>query len=312
MTAPPTPFTPVPVRASSPPYRHGRRPRGGGVFSAIVGVVGELLITLGVLLGLFVVWQLWWTDVEGNRYQNEVLESLDWVAPPPPTGDPVEHREAPPVDAEPADEGTVFAKFYVPRWGADYVKPVAEGTTKKTILDKIGIGHYADTAMPGDLGNFSVAAHRTTFGRPFHQIADLVEGDPIVVQTEGNWYVYRVTESKIVLPSEVEVIAPIPGTKAGDPVVPPTKRFITMTSCHPMFSAKERYIVHGELDYWMPVTEGTPKELTDAGVKVQWGDGSTGGTAAGLPDLSPTSTDVFAASTDAFTNVDTVTTNGER
>ena len=57
--------------------------------------------------------------------------------------------------------------------------------------------------------------------------------------------------------SQVDVIAPVPG----DPGATPTERFITLTTCHPMFSARERFIVHGTLDYWAPVTDGTPAEL---------------------------------------------------
>ncbi|GII98834.1 sortase A [Sediminihabitans luteus] len=250
--------------------RHARPVRGPGVVSHVVGGIGELLITLGLLLGLFVVWQLWWTDVQGDKFQAEVIEQLDWAPPPVVDTAPVERTDDPPVMEEPA-VGDVFAQFYVPRFGADYVKPAAEGVDKATILDTIGIGHYPGTAMPGDLGNFSVAAHRTTYGKPFNKIADLQEGDPIVVRTEDTWYVYRVTEHLIVYPDQVDVIAPIPGTKAGDPVVEPTQRLLTMTSCHPMFSAAQRYIVHAEFAYWFPVSEGVPQELTEAGISpAEW------------------------------------------
>ncbi|WP_240643992.1 class E sortase [Antribacter gilvus] len=265
-------WEPSPVARHYAPPPRARRQSGdsGGVVASAVGVVGELLVTAGVILGLFVVWQLWWTDVEGDRAQAEIIAGLDWTPPPAePAGPAVatQHRapEAPPVAAPPT-EGEVFGQLYVPRWGADYVKPIAEGVEKESVLDTIGIGHYPDTAMPGDLGNFSTAAHRTTYGKPFHLIADLQAGDPVVVRTEDTWYVYRVTESKIVTPWQTEVVAPVPGLKAGDPLPELTQRFITLTSCHPMYSAKERYIVHGELDYWAPVSEGTPQELLDAGI----------------------------------------------
>ena len=122
--------------------------------------------------------------------------------------------------------------MYIPRFGDDYVKPVAEGTDKATVLDTIGIGHYNGTAMPGDLGNFAVAAHRTTYGKPFNKIAELKKGDPLVVRTEDTWYVYKVTEYKIVYPQNVEVIAPVPGVTKDQPMPDPKKRFITLTSCH--------------------------------------------------------------------------------
>ncbi|BDZ42083.1 class E sortase [Paraoerskovia sediminicola] len=246
---------------------HARPTSGQGPVARTVGAVGELMITLGVLLGLFIVWQLWWTDVEGDRYQAEVIDELAWEPPPAVAqvqNPPEERRDDPPVMDEPGFQ-TVFAQYYVPRFGTDYVKPVAEGVDKALVLDTIGIGHYPGTAMPGDVGNFAMAAHRTTFGKPFNQIADLVEGDPLVVRTEETWYVYRVTEDLIVNPQDVGVIAPVPGVPA-DPAAVPDRRLLTMTSCHPMFSAAQRYVVHGELDYWMPVSDGTPKELLDAGI----------------------------------------------
>ncbi|GAA4730058.1 class E sortase [Isoptericola chiayiensis] len=258
--------------------RHASRPaaRRGGAFGAVVGVIGELLITAGVFLGLFVVWQLWWTDVQAERIHTQVLADLDWTEPPLEVPDnelegPVvapEYRDDPPIMDAP-DYAEVFAQFYVPRWGADYVEPVAEGIDKAEILDRLGIGHYPDTVLPGDLGNFSVAGHRTTYGRPFHGVADLQEGDPIVVRTEDTWYVYRVTEHEIVWPQQVEVVSPVPGLMPGEPVPELTERFITLTACHPMYSAAQRYIVHGEFDYWAPVDEGTPAELIDAGVEIQ-------------------------------------------
>ncbi|SDB88524.1 sortase A [Sanguibacter gelidistatuariae] len=227
----------------------------------ITGVVGELMITVGVLLALFVVWQLWWTDVTAARAREATLVAQGWDAPPLtvapaadlPTGDP-------PV-LGPVPVGDVFARLYVPRFGADYEVPIASGVDKRTILDTGNIGHYPETAMPGDLGNFSLAAHRTTYSKPFNQIADLQPGDAIVVRTEDAWYVYEATESLIVMPSQVEVISPIPGLLPGEEIPELTERYITLTSCHPMFSARQRFITHGVFKYWMPVSAGTPAEL---------------------------------------------------
>jgi sortase A len=243
--------------------------------SAVVGVLGEMLITAGVLLGLFVVWQLWWTDVQAERVHTQVLAELDWPEPPAveeatDSGPAIasEHREDPPVMDEPADE-TVFAELYVPRWGSDYVTPIAQGVDKARVLDRLGAGHYPGTAMPGDVGNFATAGHRTTYGKPYHQVADLQEGDPLVFRTADTWYVYRTTTHEIVWPNQVEVISPVPGLMPGEPVPELTERILTLTACHPMYSAAQRYIVHGELDYWAPVEEGTPIELIEAGVEVR-------------------------------------------
>ncbi|MEN5073624.1 class E sortase [Isoptericola cucumis] len=255
------------TRRGGPPG-HARAHSRRGAGSTVVGVVGELFITAGVLLGLFVVWQLWWTDVQADRVHQQVLADLDWAEPPVQDAGPdvaPERHDEPPVLAEPP-EGEVFAKLYVPRFGADYVEPIAQGVDKATILDRLGIGHYPGTAMPGDLGNFATAGHRTTYGKPYHQVADLKEGDPLVVRTEKTWYVYRVTSHEIVYPWEVDVISPVPGLQPGDEIPELTDRLLTMTACHPMYSAAQRYIIHGELDYWAPAKKGVPAELLDAGI----------------------------------------------
>lgn len=258
----PGPRSDRPARSSRPQRGPSRaRSRAYGV----VGVLGELLITFGVLLFAFLAWQLWWTDVEGNRAQAEIVRELDWqpVPTPEPTATesgpvvaPPRRDEAPPVIAEP-EHGTTFATLQVPRWAGEPERPVSQGVDRPTVLDVLGIGHYPGTAMPGDVGNFALAGHRTTFGRPFHRVEELQVGDPIVVRTPDTWYVYRVTSTQVVLPSQVEVIAPVPD----QPGAVPTERLITLTTCHPMFSARERFIVHGTLDYWAPVTDGTPAEL---------------------------------------------------
>lgn len=233
------------------------------VLAAALGLLGELLITAGVLLGLFVVWQLWWTDVVAEREQAEIVEDLDWAvsADDAERADPaaLDHRrrDPAPVAAEPERVGTTFATLQVPRWGPDYVRPISQGTSRPQVLDVLGIGHYEGTAMPGEVGNFAVAGHRITYGKPFHRIEELRVDDPLVVQTADAWYVYRVTETRVVLPTQVEVVAPVPGR----PDETPTEAMMTLTTCHPMYSARERYVVHAELDYWMPLDAGTPVEL---------------------------------------------------
>ncbi|MDQ0425304.1 MULTISPECIES: class E sortase [Cellulomonas] len=245
------------------PAAHARPPRarrGGGVVYGVIGVLGELLITVGVLLLGFLVWQLWWTDVEGDAAQAQIVRDLGYVAPTPATSqddgvaDP--STEDPPVLAEP-EHAVSFATLTVPRWEGEPARPISQGTDRPTVLDVLGIGHYEGTAMPGGVGNFALAGHRVTFGKPFNRIEELQVGDPLVVWTPDAWYVYRVTSSEVVMPADVRVIEPVPN----EPGVEPTERYITLTTCHPMFSARERYIVHGVLDYWAPTSSGTPAEL---------------------------------------------------
>jgi sortase A len=241
-----------------------RAPARGGVVLGAVGVLGELLITAGVLLLAFLAWQLWWTDVAANREQAQVVQEQGWdepLAPLAASDGPAivtPRYDEPPVMAEP-EYLTTFASMRVPRWDGEPTRTITQGTDRPNVLNPLGVGHYEGTAMPGGVGNFALAAHRTTYGKPFNRIAELQEGDPIVVWTADTWYVYRVTSSQIVMPDDVQVIAPVPD----QPGAEPTERYITLTTCHPMFSARERYIVHGVLDYWAPVSEGVPAELAE-------------------------------------------------
>jgi sortase A len=210
-------------------------------------VVGELCITLGVLLFAFLTWQLWWTDVVANRDQAAQVQSIEnqFAAPTTPTTKPT-------GKPKPANLGDAFALVRIPRFGSTYVRPVHEGTSAD-ILDK-GIGHYAGTAQPGQVGNFATAGHRTTYGKPYADIANLRVGDKIVVETRAAYDVYVVTDHEIVLPTQVDVIYAVPGK----PGVKPTTAIMTMTSCNPKFSAAQRYIVHAKLAHTYTRAQGLP------------------------------------------------------
>ena len=208
MTGEATTEVPTTRRAS----RQARQGRVRHRVYGVVGVIGELLITLGVLLFAFLVWQLWWTDVVGNREQAQIVRELPFEPVPTTTpGDPAgplvaePRRDEPPVmDQQP--HATTFATIQVPRWAGEPERPVSEGTDRATVLDVLGVGHYEGTAMPGGLGNFSLAGHRTTYAKPFNRVAELQVGDPLVVRTTDNvWYVYRVTSTEVVRPSDVDV-----------------------------------------------------------------------------------------------------------
>jgi len=262
-----TPGTRRARRAQHTP-QHTRSTPGRG--SRLIALLGELMIIVGALLGLYVVWQLFYTDIAANAIQEQTVEDLDWAYQVGPVTAGTVEPDATipdslklPPDTAPAMQepsfATTFATFYVPRWGADYIKPISQGVDRHKILDRLGIGHYPHTGMPGDLGNFAISAHRTTYGKPFNRIAELKKGDYLIVQTEQAWFVYRVTSHQIVYPTQVEVIAPVPNKPGAEP----DGHYITLTSCHPMFSAAQRYVVHGELEYWSPVDSGVPAELLE-------------------------------------------------
>ncbi|ROS75243.1 sortase A [Curtobacterium sp. PhB130] len=246
------------------PSARGQRPRQT-VGGAIVSLIAELLIIAGALTGLYVLWTAWWTDVVAVTGQTALVQDLGQQKTGSGTG--TEHRGTAPVLAEPPNVTDVFGTMQIPRFGTDYDRPIGEGTDREEVLNTIGLGHYQDTAMPGAPGNFAVAGHRVTYGKPLNQIAELKTGDAIVVRVTDKktdfdvWYVYDVTDSQIVTPDHVETIAPVPNK----PGVAPTAsdRWLTLTACHPMWSAKERYVTHAKLDYWMPASEGTPKELSE-------------------------------------------------
>lgn len=245
-------------RATRPPRR--RQTVGG----ALVSLVAELLIIAGAGTGLYVVWTAWWTDVVAVDTQTHLVQRLEQKHV---TGVGTERRGPAPVLTEPPNVTAVFGTMQIPRFGKDYNRPIGEGTDRERVLNTIGLGHYQGTAMPGAQGNFAVAGHRVTYGKPLNQIADLKPGDSIVVRVTDaktkfdNWYVYKVTDSQIVTPDHIETIAPVPNK----PGVTPTAddRWLTLTACHPMWSAKERFVTHAKLDYWMPASEGTPKELSE-------------------------------------------------
>lgn len=240
------------------PTRHRRRtthsrprPSAGNV---LLGFIGELLITAGVLIGLFVVWQVYYTDVIGQRAASEHIEQFESGLPEVSSDVAEENRGEAPV----AHGEGQFGVLYVPRWGEDYRMPIAEGTGMD-ILDGGFVGHYPSTQMPGEIGNFALAGHRQSQGKPFRYVEELEEGDPLIVRTEDHFYVYRVSEDRIVYPDQVEVLAPNPF----DPGEEASTSVMTLTTCHPLWSIRERWIVHAELDYWTDADDGRPADLPE-------------------------------------------------
>lgn len=216
------------------------------IVRGLAHLLGELLITFGAFLLLFVGWQLWWTDVVADADAAEVVTTLqqdfedpEWVQP------------------KKVKLGDAFAIVRVPRFGAKFARPVYEGTTREVLVR--GVGHYVETVGPGEVGNFAIAGHRTTYGKPFNQVDKLAKGDVVLVETKDTYYVYRVTSRQIVLPSQTSVLLPVPdepGQEAAEAV-------LTMTSCHPEFSARERFVVHATLDAEYPRAKGVPPDVLE-------------------------------------------------
>lgn len=241
----------------SPAPRGRRRSRG----QLAVQVTGELLITVGLLLVLYVAWELWWTNIDSNRKQDQAVGNLfsDFDAPLEPlsdTGAPSPDYGDPAVLPAIEEEGQTFAVVYVPRFSDSYARPITSGVGT-AVLDTLGLGHYPTTAMPGAVGNFAVAGHRQTHGQVLDAIHTLVPGDRIYVQTSQGYYTYVYRNNQIVLPDRVDVIAPVPT----QPAAVPTERFMTLTSCNPRFGAQERIIAYAVMDSWQPLSAGPPAEI---------------------------------------------------
>ncbi|MGK5445887.1 class E sortase [Streptomyces radiopugnans] len=215
-------------------------------------VVGELFITLGVVMLLFVSYQLWWTNVIADRQAGDEAKKLEqrWGEKGDGNRDP---------GAFSAGQG--FAIMHIPK--LDVKVPVAEGVDEDGVLDRGMVGHYGEeplkTAMPWDeKGNFAVAGHRNTHGEPFRYINKLDPGDPIVVETKDTYYVYEMANRlDSTLPSNVGVIDPVP---KGSGFTGPG-RYITLTTCTPEFTSKYRMIVWGKLAEERPRSEGKPDAL---------------------------------------------------
>ena len=215
------------------------------VWSA-VGILGELLITLGVLLLLFVAYQLLWTNVTAQRAADQVASDLQdsWANPGPTDGDSGDSGEAD-EDTPPAarpEIGNAFALMYIPRlsdkvWGMPVLESVALSDLAR------GIGHYPTSQLPGEKGNFAVAAHRATNGEPFRDIDRLRDGDRVFVETQDSWFEYTLRRDQIVRPTDTWVIDPVPG----DPGATPADRLITLTTCNPRWGSTTRWIWWGDL-----------------------------------------------------------------
>ncbi|HEX6970359.1 MAG TPA: class E sortase [Micromonosporaceae bacterium] len=218
-------------------------------------VGGELLITLGLVVLLYAGYEVFGKTAVVHAEQDRLSEQLAeaWAEEPPatdPTVSPTPSASAPPAPTVPAG-GKPIAGLYIPRLDKQWV--VVEGVSQKDI--RYAPGHYPDTAGPGQIGNFSIAGHRNR--ATFWRLDEMRNGDPIIVESKNTWHVYRVTKVHIVKPTQVEVVAPVPG----QPGVKPTEAMLTLTTCHPKLDNYQRLIVHAELVRSQPKSDGRPAEL---------------------------------------------------
>jgi sortase A len=209
--------------------------------SRVLGAVGRVLVAVGVLLLLFVAYQLWGTGLQEQRAQDSLRDEVEAlfaeadVAPTPivePDGGgprPTTTTTEPPL---PPPVGDAVAVLRIP--SIDVEKVVVEGVRVADL--KRGPGHYPLTPMPGQAGNAAIAGHRTTYGAPFYRLNELDEGEEILVRTVQGEFRYVVDRVSVVRPEQVEVLDQTDEAR------------LTLTTCEPRFSARRRLVVSAVLE----------------------------------------------------------------
>lgn len=249
--------------------RHGtRRRRALGRRTLWTG--GELLVTVGLVLLLLVVHQLWWTNREARAEARRGVAALEreWdsgrsgrYSPSPSAAPQASPSTAPGASpsAEPQASPEAPQPHSTPNWSHAYAiltipaldlrVPVAEGISKSGVLNKGYVGHYPGTQQPGRPGNFALAGHRNTHGEPFRRLDRLGDGDEIVVETKAAVYTYAVDQTLAQTSAhDTGVIRAVPrslvhpGRGYRDPGY-----YITLTTCTPEFTSKYRLVVWGTL-----------------------------------------------------------------
>ncbi|WP_425266382.1 class E sortase [Amycolatopsis coloradensis] len=265
-----------------------RQPAELGKGGVAIRTVGELLITAGLVVLLFMVYEVYVTDLFSAGKQSEASSELD--------GDWSKDRQLHPDLVD----GKAFARIHMPVFGADFNFTIQEGTTEAAL--EVGPGHYKGTALPGEPGNFAIAGHRVGKGAPFNDLDNLTSCDQIIIETQTDFYIYKVLPYKdevegwaagkgadpkcknvgtlrnpnavdggaygetngrrIVFPTKGDTVNPVPYK---DPEILPKAEqvsLLTLTTCHPKFSARERLIIHAVLAQQVPKNQvGTYAEL---------------------------------------------------
>jgi sortase A len=217
--------------------------------------VGLALITLGVIVLLFVGYQLWGTGF-AERHSQAVLKR-DFnaaVATHQAADNPALEGSGgragsgtSPANPSPAPGGALD-HLVIPKIGLNVY--VVEGVSEADL--RRGPGHYPQTVLPGQNGNSAIAGHRTTYGAPFYSINELKIGDPIsLTDTAGRTFVYKVSQAPLVVsPGDVSVLANTPYPQ------------LTLTTCNPRFSATSRLIVFARLTGQPPLPVAHPQTVT--------------------------------------------------
>lgn len=206
-------------------------------------MLGELFLTVGVIVALNVGWTLWYLPAVTGREQAAVVADL--------------HREfdarSPSTSWRRPAAGAPFAVLHIPRLqDGRWRRPVYEGVSARELSS--GLGHYPSTAYPGEVGNSAFAGHRAGHGSPLIDIDILEPGDSIVIESVLGYDVYRITGHAIIEPDDVSVLLPLP-----DAVRPTARRrWLTLTTCSPRYGSSQRYVVFASFEQRRSRAEGMP------------------------------------------------------
>ena len=273
-------FAPVGKGGTATKEKPAPAPLGKG--GVAIRTAGEILITLGLVVLLFMVYELYVTDLFSAGKQSEASDQLDgeWAH------DRTLHPEL--ID------GKAFARIHIPTFGVDYNFTIQEGTDDAAL--EVGPGHYKGTSLPGEPGNFAVAGHRVGKGAPFNDLDNLSSCDQIVIETSTDFYIYKVLPHddeiedwttgkgkdpqckgvstlrdpnatdggaysetfgrKVVLPSNGAAVNPVPYKPADTLPKAQQAALMTLTTCHPQFSDRQRLIIHAVLTNQYAKTAG--------------------------------------------------------
>ncbi|MFW6773801.1 class E sortase [Nocardioides sp. CPCC 205120] len=250
-STPPAPGTPVgphgggptgapssPPSAPSSPSSPGTRRPPSSPARRWSTRIGLLLVAVGLGVLGYVAWQLWGTTWVAERRHDEAVTDLE--------GAWDDGR-----DTVRLDFGEATAIVRVPRFGDEYAVPVLAGTSDTVLAS--GLGHFDDTAAPGEVGNFALAGHRITHGEPLRRMTELQVGDLVVVETRAATHTYRLTtggDDLEVSFTDTWVVDPRPVNPAEggpQPSAAPDARLLTLTTCAELFHTDQRLVAFGEL-----------------------------------------------------------------
>jgi sortase A len=262
------------------------------VVRTVIGAIGRVLVTVGVLILLFVAYQLWGTGIYEARAQSDLeskferelarspssttsttaastTTSSSTTAPTttaPTTTTSTTTTTTTPTTTAPAvvqvpAAGEPVGVITIDKLGVD--KVIVEGTTVPDL--RKGPGHYEGSPLPGQAGNAAMAGHRTTYGAPFGDLDQLAKNDRISIRTVTGTWNYELTEDPFaVSPNQTEVLDPTNDPATGQPLAT-----LTLTTCNPKYSAAERLVVKARLSgaqTALPAQDVQPKLVLDTGL----------------------------------------------